>query len=573
MSLRLDSLPDEDIPAQMAKDKKCKSLKENLEVLQVQSDQVSEDISLTSSEEAELMKAQSVDDSMSKKIPQDNSSLSWENREGVEITLTAQPEDTVVGEERLDITENEDHVGDDEMDTRSEVSSSSRVSNQHSPPLSSESSSSHSGSEKEDGDEEGRGHKRKRKQLKSSIDEKSSSPKRPKSDGEGKSKKYDYSTKLNYLFRDARFFLMKSNNPENISLAKSKGVWSTPPQNEAKLNQAFRQCRNVLLVFSVKESGKFCGFARLSIESRRDASPVQWILPPGLSSRALGGVFRIDWISKKDLSFTRVMHLYNPWNEGKPVKIGRDGQEVENHVGEELCRLFAEDSDVEWSTVLRRSKDSARRVQVANGGVRPRGPMAPLQLQQQQQQQQQQHQQQQQQGGGRRGFRDRNRNRGGFGSGRSGINDSHDMGRGNLRRRQSNDDDYHRNNNRNLQKRGRGYRDFKDNRRERSPGVNPYAMHRERAYTAAYAEFMREYSSLGPIPYPPPPPFEPLAPARYYDGPPLPEYPPPPPPPLPSRSSRGESHRSYERSVDEFLRRTADRREDRSRERRLRERR
>ncbi|EFX69004.1 hypothetical protein DAPPUDRAFT_301188 [Daphnia pulex] len=221
---------------------------------------------------------------------------------------------------------------------------------------------------------------------------------------------------------------MKSNNPENISLAKSKGcVWSTPPQNEAKLNQAFRQCRNVLLVFSVKESGKFCGFARLSIESRRDASPVQWILPPGLSSRALGGVFRIDWISKKDLSFTRVMHLYNPWNEGKPVKIGRDGQEVENHVGEELCRLFAEDSDVEWSTVLRRSKDSARRVQVANGGVRPRGPMAPLQLQQQQQQQHQH--QQQQQGGGRRGFRDRNRNRGGFGSGRSGINDSHDMGR------------------------------------------------------------------------------------------------------------------------------------------------
>ena len=69
-----------------------------------------------------------------------------------------------------------------------------------------------------------------------------SSPKRPKSEGEGKSKKYgkyyrfmvtwsnvkvyfivDFSTKLNYLFRDARFFLMKSNNPENINLAKSKG--------------------------------------------------------------------------------------------------------------------------------------------------------------------------------------------------------------------------------------------------------------------------------------------------------------------------------------------------------------
>lgn len=76
-----------------------------MEVLQVQSDQTSEDISLTSSEEAELMKVQSVDDCLSKKIPQDSSSLSWEVREGVEITLTAQPEDTVVGEERLDITE------------------------------------------------------------------------------------------------------------------------------------------------------------------------------------------------------------------------------------------------------------------------------------------------------------------------------------------------------------------------------------------------------------------------------------------------------------------------------------
>lgn len=42
------------------------------------------------------------------------------------------------------------------------------------------------------------------------------------------------------------------------------------------------------------------------------------------------------------------------------------------------------------------------------------------------------------------------------------------------------------------------------------------------------------------------PPFEPIAPTRYYDydGPPLPEYPPPPPPPIP-RSARGEhGHRS-----------------------------
>ena len=44
---------------------------------------------------------------------------------------------------------------------------------------------------------------------------------------------------------------------------------------------------------------------------------------------ALGGVFKIDWICRKDLSFSKVIHLNNPWNDNKPVKIGRDGQEIE----------------------------------------------------------------------------------------------------------------------------------------------------------------------------------------------------------------------------------------------------
>ena len=114
-----------------------------------------------------------------------------------------------------------------------------------------------------------------------------------------KGKSYDYATKLNYLFRDARFFLVKSNNAENVTLSKAKGVWSTPPTNESRLNKAFEESRNVLLIFSVKESGKFSGFARLATESRHDAPQVSWVLPPGLSARALGGVLKIDWICRK----------------------------------------------------------------------------------------------------------------------------------------------------------------------------------------------------------------------------------------------------------------------------------
>jgi len=175
-----------------------------------------------------------------------------------------------------------------------------------------------------------------------------------------KGKSYDYATKLNYLFRDARFFLVKSNNAENVTLSKAKGVWSTPPTNESRLNKAFEESRNVLLIFSIKESGKFSGFARLATESRHDVPQVSWVLPPGLSARALGGVLKIDWICRKDLPFQKVQHLYNPWNDGKPIKIGRDGQEIEPKVAEELCRLFSVDENVDMTPILRKSKESAR---------------------------------------------------------------------------------------------------------------------------------------------------------------------------------------------------------------------
>lgn len=179
-----------------------------------------------------------------------------------------------------------------------------------------------------------------KKRRKNSTGDESSDEKRDpanKSDQAKPGKKsYDYMTKLNYLFRETKFFLIKSNNAENVRISKSKGVWSTLPQNEQNLNQAYKECRNVLLIFSVKESGKFAGFARMASESRHDVPAVDWELPPGISAKALGGVFELDWICKKELSFTCTTHLHNPWNDGKPVKIGRDGQEIEPKVAEEL---------------------------------------------------------------------------------------------------------------------------------------------------------------------------------------------------------------------------------------------
>lgn len=181
--------------------------------------------------------------------------------------------------------------------------------------------------------------------------------------------KKDHNMKLKYVFRNARYFLVKSNNYENIALAKAKGVWSTPPQNEAKLNMAYKACRQVILIFSVKESGRFQGYARLCGEVDKDHPPVRWVLPPGMSDRAFNGVFKIDWVNRNELAFAKAGHLRNSWNEDKPVKIGRDGQEIDPNTGETLCRLFALDDSVDLRAIALKAKRAVRDLEASKSNA------------------------------------------------------------------------------------------------------------------------------------------------------------------------------------------------------------
>lgn len=344
-----------------------------------------------------------------------------------------------------------------------------------------------------------------------------------------KRKTYDYMTKLNYLFRDTRFFLIKSNNAENITLSKAKGVWSTLPQNEANLNQAYRESRNVLLIFSVKESGRFAGFARLGSESRRDVPPISWVLPPGLSAKVLDGVFKVDWICRKELPFNSTLHLYNPWNEGKPVKIGRDGQEIEPKVAEELCRLFPEDDGIEMTPILRKSKESSKKGYLKSGGSY-RTYRAPLTSRSASYR-------------SRLSTSSRNRRKT-FMSPRSRLSST------SYKRRSPSP-----------YMRDRLPAWFNRNRDNYNAGSSAAA----EAYVAEYMRSM--HHQLPPLSYVPPPGFSgaiatydglalpPPPPPRYYD---LADY---------SRSVLLYDKRSYERSVDEFLWRTSDRSRGRSRER------
>ncbi|KAF4803514.1 putative ATP-dependent RNA helicase YTHDC2 [Turdus rufiventris] len=130
-----------------------------------------------------------------------------------------------------------------------------------------------------------------------------------------------------------RYFIMKSSNLQNIDISQQKGIWSTTPSNERKLNGAFWESSIVYLIFSVQGSGCFQGFARMDSAIGCEKSQ-DW------GSAGFGGVFKVDWIRKEIIPFQFAHHLLNPWNDSKKVQISRDGQELEPQVGEQLLQLW-----------------------------------------------------------------------------------------------------------------------------------------------------------------------------------------------------------------------------------------
>ncbi|OXB79485.1 UNVERIFIED_CONTAM: hypothetical protein H355_013881 [Colinus virginianus] len=130
-----------------------------------------------------------------------------------------------------------------------------------------------------------------------------------------------------------RYFIMKCRNWQNLNISQQKGVWSTTPSNEQKLNGAFRESSLVYLIFSVQRSGCFQGFGRMSSEIKYEQNQC-W------GSTGFEGVFKVEWIQKESIPFCFTRHLLNPWNGNKEVQISRDGQELEPQVGEQLLQLW-----------------------------------------------------------------------------------------------------------------------------------------------------------------------------------------------------------------------------------------
>lgn len=152
--------------------------------------------------------------------------------------------------------------------------------------------------------------------------------------------------------RKTRYFIIKSLNHQNLQLSIKKGIWATQVMNEPILEEAFhvrtlilyldifmnilsivtvhrhililQSSGKVILIFSVNASGFFQGYAQMmsTFGWRRDNL---WSQGTG-GNNPWGRSFKVKWLQLNDLPFAKTLHLKNPLNDNKPVKISRDCQ-------------------------------------------------------------------------------------------------------------------------------------------------------------------------------------------------------------------------------------------------------
>ncbi|KAM7259711.1 hypothetical protein ACFE04_015452 [Oxalis oulophora] len=146
---------------------------------------------------------------------------------------------------------------------------------------------------------------------------------------------------------DIRYFIIKSLSHQNIQLSVERGIWATQVMNEPILDEAFHNSGRVILIFSVNMSGFFQGYAQMvsSVGWRKDNV---WNQGTGRGN-PWGSSFKVKWLRLNDLPFQKTLHLKNPLNDFKPVKISRDCQELPPHIGEALCELLDGNSDMDDS--------------------------------------------------------------------------------------------------------------------------------------------------------------------------------------------------------------------------------
>lgn len=142
---------------------------------------------------------------------------------------------------------------------------------------------------------------------------------------------------------NARFYIIKSNSEQDIRASIEHGVWCSTDHGNKKLDNCFKNNQHngpTILLFSVNNSGKFCGIAEMT--SRVDFNKESGIW----SNNRFRGQFRVRWTHVKDVPNSALRHIYLANNDFKPVTFSRDTQEVPPREGKRLLYIVHKYSHV-----------------------------------------------------------------------------------------------------------------------------------------------------------------------------------------------------------------------------------
>ena len=135
--------------------------------------------------------------------------------------------------------------------------------------------------------------------------------------------------------KDARFFIIKSFNEDDVHKSIKYNAWTSTQTGNRRLDQAFQERPthgHVYLCFSVNGSGHFCGVAEMTSAVDYNTSLGYWAQEGRWTAQ-----FSLKWIFVKDVPNAAFKHLNNPLNKNNVVTFARDTQEMPAAIGAQVC--------------------------------------------------------------------------------------------------------------------------------------------------------------------------------------------------------------------------------------------
>ncbi|KAL6774274.1 ATG12 [Auxenochlorella protothecoides x Auxenochlorella symbiontica] len=131
-----------------------------------------------------------------------------------------------------------------------------------------------------------------------------------------------------------RFFFLTTSKADNLRASVARGGWACAPGVAARLVDALQGPEPVLVFLSARPTGNFAGMGRLA------SPPLPGQTVPWEGDRDLAPPCALEWFFRHDVPFAEAEHIRNMMDDGRPVRSGKNGQEVDPAAGAALAALL-----------------------------------------------------------------------------------------------------------------------------------------------------------------------------------------------------------------------------------------